>query len=84
MTPLFEAARDLQTFLDQRRWRYCIIGGTPSPDCGFIAEQAQCAGKLDELAQAGASGSSERTATRPPEIRLCTDKSPARPPVLLF
>jgi hypothetical protein len=27
MTPLFEAARDLQSFLMQRQWRFCIIGG---------------------------------------------------------
>jgi len=27
MTPLFEAARDLQAFLTQRQWRFCIIGG---------------------------------------------------------
>jgi hypothetical protein len=27
MTPLFEAARDLQAFLNQRAWRFCIIGG---------------------------------------------------------
>jgi nucleotidyltransferase AbiEii toxin of type IV toxin-antitoxin system len=27
MTPLLEAARDLQDFLNQRQWRFCIIGG---------------------------------------------------------
>lgn len=27
MTPLFEAARDLQFFLETRRWRFAIIGG---------------------------------------------------------
>ena len=27
MTPLLEAARDLQAFLTERRWKFCIIGG---------------------------------------------------------
>jgi hypothetical protein len=27
MTPLLEAARDLQTFLEERNWRFAIIGG---------------------------------------------------------
>jgi len=27
MTPLLEAASDLQDFLNQRQWRFCIIGG---------------------------------------------------------
>lgn len=27
MTALFEAALDLQVFLSQRQWRFCIIGG---------------------------------------------------------
>ena len=27
MTPLLEAALELQTFFDQRHWRFCIIGG---------------------------------------------------------
>lgn len=27
MTPLLEAARDLQVFLSERQWRFCIIGG---------------------------------------------------------
>ena len=27
MTPLFTAALELQTFFDQRRWGFCIIGG---------------------------------------------------------
>jgi hypothetical protein len=27
MTPLLEAARDLQTFLEERHWRFAIIGG---------------------------------------------------------
>ncbi len=27
MTPLLQAALDLQTFLDRRAWRHCIIGG---------------------------------------------------------
>jgi hypothetical protein len=27
VTPLLEAARDLQAFLNQRGWRFCIIGG---------------------------------------------------------
>jgi hypothetical protein len=27
MSPLFEAARDLQTFLGTRGWRFCFIGG---------------------------------------------------------
>ena len=27
MTPLLEAARDLQTFLTERQWKFCIIGG---------------------------------------------------------
>jgi hypothetical protein len=27
MTPLLEAARDLQSFLDERKWRFTIIGG---------------------------------------------------------
>jgi len=27
VTPLFEAACDLQAFLTQRQWRFCIIGG---------------------------------------------------------
>jgi len=27
MTPLLQAARDLQAFLSQREWRFCIIGG---------------------------------------------------------
>jgi hypothetical protein len=27
MTPLLQAALDLQTFLDRRGWRHCIIGG---------------------------------------------------------
>jgi hypothetical protein len=27
MTPLLEAARDLQSFLEERNWRFAIIGG---------------------------------------------------------
>jgi len=27
MTPLLEAARNLQDFFNQRSWRFCIIGG---------------------------------------------------------
>ena len=27
MTPILEAARDLQAFLTERKWKFCIIGG---------------------------------------------------------
>lgn len=27
MSPLFDAARDLQTFIEARSWRFCFIGG---------------------------------------------------------
>ncbi|MBZ5622307.1 MAG: hypothetical protein LAQ69_26785 [Acidobacteriia bacterium] len=54
MTPLLEAARDLQNFLNQRQWRFCIIQGiallrwgeprfTRDVDvtlfCGFVREE---------------------------------------------